>query len=185
MVMARDQRDLFAKITSLSQYWLFDAIAGLRKNHHAWRQRRWLFDQTIKPIWIDGGLDAVMRRTHDHCSATISVGDLVVDLNRSYAKVSETWLELTAKEFRIIEFLALQKGAVFSKNAFLGHLYGGIGQPEPEIINAFTCKLRQKFIKNGAECLRVDSIWRKGCILRSTSDYQVPEKTDLPSPLVC
>jgi len=46
--------------------------------------------------------------------------------------------------------LALQKGAVFSKHAFLGHLYGGIDQPEPEIINAFTCKLRRKFIENGA-----------------------------------
>ena len=63
------------------------------------------------------------------------LSNLVVDLSRNYATVSETRLELTAKELRIIEFLALQKVAVLSKNAFLSHLYGGIDQPEPEIIN--------------------------------------------------
>ena len=32
-------------------------------------------------------LGAIMRRTHGHGSATISVGNLVVDLSRNYAKV--------------------------------------------------------------------------------------------------
>ena len=126
-----------------------------------------------------------MRRTHGHGSTTISVGNLVIDLSRNYATVGEMQLELTANEFRIIVFLALQKGAVLSKDALVNHLYGDIDQTEPEIINVFTCKLRRKFIENGVECLCVDSVWRKGCILRSTSDYQVPEKTGLPSPLVC
>ena len=91
-------------------------------------------------------LDAIMRRTHGHGLATISVGNLVVDLSRSYAKVGETRLELTAKEFRIIEFLALRKDAVLRKGAFLNHLYGGIDEPEPKIIDVFICKLRRKLV---------------------------------------
>jgi two-component system cell cycle response regulator CtrA len=71
-------------------------------------------------------LNAIMRRTHGHGSATISVGNLCVDLSRNYARVGETRLELTAKEFWIIEFLALRKGAVLSKDTFLNHLYGSI-----------------------------------------------------------
>jgi two-component system cell cycle response regulator CtrA len=55
-------------------------------------------------------LDAIMRRTHGHGSAAISVGNLIVDLSRNYAKIEDTRLVLTAKEFRIIEFLALRKG---------------------------------------------------------------------------
>lgn len=54
-------------------------------------------------------LDAIMRRTHGHGFATISVGNLVVDLSRNYAMVGETRLELTAKEFRIIEFFGAAK----------------------------------------------------------------------------
>ena len=121
-------------------------------------------------------LDAIMRRTHGHGSATISVGNLVVDLSRNYAKVGETRLELTAKEFRIIEFLALRKGAVLSKDAFLNHLYGGIDEPEPKIIDVFICKLRRKLVENGTEGLSVDTVWGHGYILRGTRDYQVLEK---------
>ena len=121
-------------------------------------------------------LDAIMRRTHGHGSATISVGNLVVDLSHNYAKVGETRLELTAKEFRIIEFLALRKGAVLRKDAFLNHLYGGIDEPEPKIIDVFICKLRRKLVENGAEGLSVDTVWGQGYILRETRDYQVLEK---------
>ena len=121
-------------------------------------------------------LDAIMRRTHGHGSATISVGNLVVDLSRNYAQVGETRLELTAKEFRIIEFLALRKGAVLSKDAFLNHLYGGIDEPEPKIIDVFICKLRRKLVENGAEGLSVDTVLGQGYILRETRDYQVLEK---------
>ena len=123
-------------------------------------------------------LDAIMRRTHGHGSATISVGNLVVDLSHNYAKVGETRLELTAKEFRIIEFLALRKGAVLSKDAFLNHLYDGIDEPEPKIIDVFICKLRRKLVENGAEGLSVDMVWGQGYILRETLDYQVLEKVD-------
>ena len=66
-------------------------------------------------------LDAVMWQTHGHSSATIWVGNLAVDLIHNCATVGETQLELTAKEFWIIEFLALQKGGVPSKEAFLNH----------------------------------------------------------------
>ena len=130
-------------------------------------------------------LDVIMRLTHGHGSAAISAGNLVVDLSRNYTKGGETGLELTTKEFWIIEFLALRKGAVFSKDAFLNHLYGGIGEPEPKIINVFICKLRRKLVENGAEGLSVDNVWGQGYILRETRDYQVLKKVGWPSPIVC
>ena len=122
-------------------------------------------------------LDAIMRRTHGHGSATISVGNLIFDLSRNYAKVGEKRLDLTAKEFRIIEFLALRKGAVLSKDAFLSHLYGGIDEPEPKIIDVFICKLRRKLVDNGAEGLNIDTVWGQGYTLREIRDYQALEKT--------
>jgi two-component system cell cycle response regulator CtrA len=63
-------------------------------------------------------LDAIIRRTHGHSSATVNVGNLMVDLSRNYAKIGDGRPDLTAKEFRIIEFLGLRKGAVLSKGAF-------------------------------------------------------------------
>ena len=118
-----------------------------------------------------------MRRTHGHGSATISVGNLIFDLSRNYAKVGEKRIDLTAKEFLIIEFLALRKGAVLSKDAFLSHLYGGIDEPEPKIIDVFTCKLRRKLVDNGAEGLNIDTVWGQGYTSREIRDYQELEKT--------
>ena len=68
-------------------------------------------------------LEAIIRRTDGHSSATVSAGNLIIDLSRKYAKIGNTRLDLTAKEFRIIEFLALRKGAVWRKDAFFNHLY--------------------------------------------------------------
>ena len=74
-------------------------------------------------------LEAIIRRTHGHSSATVNVGNLIADPSRNYAKISDTKLDLNTKEFRIIEFLALRKGAALSKGAFMNHLYGGIDEP--------------------------------------------------------
>ena len=63
-------------------------------------------------------LDAIIQRTHGHSSTTVNVGNLMVDLSRNNAKIGDARLGLTVKEFRIIEFLGLRKGAVFSKGAF-------------------------------------------------------------------
>jgi two-component system cell cycle response regulator CtrA len=67
-------------------------------------------------------LNAIIRRTSGHSSATVNVGNLMADLSRNYAKIGDAWLDLTAKELRIIKVLALQKGAVLSNDAFLKHL---------------------------------------------------------------
>ena len=72
--------------------------------------------------------------------------------------------------------MALRKGAVLSKGAFLNHLHGGIHELEPKIIDVFICKLRRKLAENGAEGLSVDTVWGQGYTLREARDYQVLEK---------
>ena len=113
-------------------------------------------------------LDAIMRRTHGHSSATVAIGNLEVDLNRHLALVDGEALSLTGKEFRIVEFLALRKGSVLSKTAFLSHLYGGMDEPEPKIIDVFICKLRRKLELAGARGVSIDTVWGQGYILRET-----------------
>ena len=95
----------------------------------------------------------------------------MADLSRNYAKIVDARLDLAAKEFRIIEVLALGKGAGISNDAFLNHLYSGIEEPEPKIIDVFMCKLRQKLANVGASGVVIDTIWRQNHILRKMRDY--------------
>ena len=71
-------------------------------------------------------LDAIIQRTQRQSSAAVNFGNKMLDLRRNYAKIGDARLDTSAKEFGIIEFLALRKGAVLIKDAFLNHLYGGI-----------------------------------------------------------
>ena len=58
-----------------------------------------------------------------------------------------------------------------SKDAFLNHLYGGIDEPEPKIIDVFMCKLRRKIADAGASGVVCNTIWGQGYILREMRDY--------------
>ena len=58
-----------------------------------------------------------------------------------------------------------------SKDAFLNHLYGGIDEPEPKIIDVFMCKLRHKIADAGSSGVVIDTIWGQGYILREMRDY--------------
>ncbi len=114
-------------------------------------------------------LDAIIRRTHGHSSATVSAGNLEVDLNRHLALVEGESLPLTGKEFRIVEFLALRKGSVLSKTAFLSQLYSiDEAEPDQKIIDVFICKLRRKLEIAGARGVSIDTVWGQGYILRET-----------------
>ena len=102
----------------------------------------------------------------------MNVDNLILDLSRNSAKIGDTRLDLTAKEFRIIEFLASRKGAVLSEDAFMNHLHGGIDEPEPKIIDVLMCKLCRKLSNAGASGVVSNTIGGQGYILSELHDYE-------------
>jgi len=53
---------------------------------------------------------------------------------------------------------------------FLNHLYGGMEEPEPKIIDVFICKLRKKLanVSNGKDY--IETVWGRGYVLCEPSD---------------
>ncbi len=116
-------------------------------------------------------LKTVIRRAHSHVRSTISVGDLMIDLDTKTASVAGIELALTTKEYQMLEVLCLRKGMTLSKDTLLNHLYGGMDEPEPKIIDVFICKLRKKIATatHGPQYIR--TVWGRG--------YQVAEPSAL------
>src|SRR5262249_60589791 len=52
----------------------------------------------------------------------------------------------------------------------LNHLYGGLDEPEPKIIDVFICKLRKKLVNASGGKDYVETIWGRGYRLREPSD---------------
>lgn len=110
-------------------------------------------------------VQALTRRAYVASEPRLCVGPLELDLESRMVSVNGQFLNLTSKEYSILELLLLRKGAVLTKDMFLNHLYGGIDEPEMKIIDVFICKLRRKLQRFGAEHMII-TVWGRGYILQ-------------------
>jgi two-component system, cell cycle response regulator CtrA len=69
----------------------------------------------------------------------------------------------------MLELLSLRKGMTLTKEMFLNHLYGGLDEPEPKIIDVFICKLRKKLVNASGGKGYIETIWGRGHTLREPS----------------
>ncbi|MCI0752600.1 response regulator transcription factor, partial [Teichococcus vastitatis] len=113
-------------------------------------------------------VQAIIRRAKGFSQPTLAVGPLTLNLGSREVLVDGREVQLTGKEYAILELLTLRKGVVLSKDVFLNHLYGGIDEPEAKIIDVFICKLRKKLAQAGAGEL-IGTVWGRGYILREPS----------------
>ncbi len=79
-------------------------------------------------------------------------------------------MNLTGKEYQILEILALRKETTLSKEMFLNHLYGGMDEPELKIIDVFICKLRKKLANASGGRDYIETVWGRGYMLREPSE---------------
>ena len=114
-----------------------------------------------------GRIEALTGAQQTPTLTAITTGVLTVNLDRGTAEVGGRRLHLTAKEYGILELLALRKGTTLTKEHLRRHLYGGgSGEPELKIIDVFVCKLRKKLAAATGGENYIDTTWGRGYILR-------------------
>ncbi|MBN2535576.1 MAG: response regulator transcription factor [Spirochaetales bacterium] len=67
---------------------------------------------------------SITRRNHDLASNIITIGCLTVDTNKKEAFVEVNRLELTQKEYELLEFFSFNKNKVVSKVAIAQYIWG-------------------------------------------------------------
>ncbi|MGI9485138.1 MAG: response regulator transcription factor [Geminicoccaceae bacterium] len=110
-------------------------------------------------------LRGMIRRSKGHAGSIIRIGRLAVDLSAKTVEIDGHPLKATAKEYGILELLALRRGMTLTKENFLDHLYGGMDEPEQKIIDVFICKLRKKIAAISGEQSAIRTIWGRGYVL--------------------
>ena len=126
-------------------------------------------DYLTKPFHKDelvARIHAIVRRSQGHAQSTITVDDLVLDLDEKMASVDGKRVQLTSKEYQMLELLGLRKGSTITKEMFLNHLYGGMDEPELKIIDVFICKLRKKLTNASGGKNYIETVWGRGYVLR-------------------
>jgi two-component system, cell cycle response regulator CtrA len=114
-------------------------------------------------------IQAVFHRSKSDTESTIRTGKLVVNLDTRVCAVDDQPVPLTGKEYAILEFLSLHKGAVLTKAMFLDYLYGGTDEPELKIIDVFVCNLRKKLAQATGGNHYIETVWGRGYVLSDPS----------------
>ena len=105
-------------------------------------------DYLVKPFAFGellARLRALARRRFASANAgLIKVGDLEIDLGGKRVRRAGETLRLTAREFSVLECLAIRKGRVVSKSALLDVLYAEDDLPESNVVEVYVRGLRRK-----------------------------------------
>ena len=127
-------------------------------------------DYLTKPFQSDeliARIRAILRRSGDQVELVIRCGDLTLKLDQKRAQMGRRDLGLTTKEYQMLELLAMRQGTPITKDMFLGHLYGGMDEPDQKIIDVFICKLRKKLMQASGGKDYIETIWGRGYVLRN------------------
>lgn len=87
---------------------------------------------------------SLMRRGAKERPVELRINDLVVDPNQRRCWRDETEIELTAREFSVLEYLARNAGSVVSKQDILDHVWDYDFEGDPNIIEVYVHHLRRK-----------------------------------------
>lgn len=89
-------------------------------------------------------LRAVMRRRGATASVVLTAGDLKLDPTEGRAWRGDELLDLTAREFAILEYLLSRAGEIVSKADVLGHVWDFAYDGSPNIVEVYVSTLRKK-----------------------------------------
>lgn len=92
---------------------------------------------------------ALLRRRPPRGSASLVVGDLVLNPDTREVRRSEREIELTNREFELLEYLARNKRLVVSRERLLEDVWGYDPLDETNTIDVFISNLRRKLEQGG------------------------------------
>lgn len=93
-------------------------------------------------------LQALIRRSAGQAAPQISVDDIVIDLrNRTVAQRGKA-VELTAREFAIVEMLALKRGELVTRTAIYEHIFDENDDTLSNLLEVHVSNVRKKLGKD-------------------------------------
>ena len=104
-------------------------------------------DYLAKPFHMQellARMRALLRRSGGWSESQLHFGRLLVDTRTQQVSVDGNPVELTAYEYRVLAYLAMHDGEVISKATLLDHLYDEDTDRDPNVLEVFVRRLRQK-----------------------------------------
>ncbi len=109
-------------------------------------------DYLVKPFVMEelvARVNALLRRSTGVASATVTKGPLELDTNNKKFQLNGQELELTAYEYKVLEYLMLHPSKVVSKTELTEHIYEQDYDKDSNVLEVFIRRLRRKIDPSG------------------------------------
>ena len=116
-------------------------VGGLRGGADDYMTKPFVFEELLARI------EALMRRrriTSNTEPKAFCIADLVLNLETHEVKRGETLIDLTPKEFALLEFFLRMQGKVLSRTRILEQVWGFSADPQTNVVDVHIRQLRRK-----------------------------------------
>jgi len=104
-------------------------------------------DYLSKPFDLDellARIRALIRRTTGLTHSVVEIGDLVIDTARRRTMIAGAEVTLTAREYVLLEYLALHRGETVSRAELYEHLFDENDNTLSNLLDVHVSNLRRK-----------------------------------------
>lgn len=136
-----------------------DRVAGLNAGADDYLGKPFAFSELV------ARLRALQRRGRNQQPLTLSVGDLELDVIRRQALRGGRRIELTSREFGVLEYLMRHADEVVTRTMLAEHVWGDHFDSLSNLIEVFVNRLRKKIEREGSPRL-LHTVRGAGYVLR-------------------
>lgn len=115
-----------------------DRVRGLNLGADDYLTKPFAFEELVARV------RALIRRGHDKPSSVLTVGDLEIDLARKCVRRSGKTIDLSAREFSLLQYLAHRKDQVVSRTDIWEHIYDQYDEVSSNVVDVYIGYLRNK-----------------------------------------
>jgi DNA-binding response OmpR family regulator len=117
-------------------------------------------DYLTKPFFVEelvARLQALLRRSSGTALNILQVNDLSLDLIKREAKRGDRDIELSQREFALLEYLMRSPGRVFSRSQICEHVWNTHFDTGTNMVDVAVTRLRKK-IEGLGESILIDTV---------------------------
>lgn len=138
-----------------------ERVAGLRAGGDDYLTKPFAMSELLARV------DVLARRGPTIVAETrLAIGDLEIDLLGQQVKRQAKSIDLTAREYRILTYLARNAGRVVTRSMLLEHVWDYHFDPQTNIIDQHVSRLRQK-VDRGFDAVLIHTVRGTGYLMRA------------------
>ena len=134
----RDQKNPARVLILTARDTVDDRVRGLNLGADDYMVKPFAFQELLARV------NALIRRKYEVASPTVRVLDLEIDTNSRLVHRAGKAVDLTAREYALLEFLALRAGQIVTRTEIWEHLYEFSDDPNSNVIDVYIGYLRKK-----------------------------------------